>query len=368
MTRNAYGPLLVRPRLDPKPWGGRALKRFALPLPPATSIGEAVWTAMDAIVAGGPATGRTLGELVVAEPAALLGERGLAVTGGRPLFPLLIKLIDAAENLSIQVHPDDVAAGQDGDRLGKTEAWHVLAAEPGAGLYVGLHPDVEPDEFAAKCGGDGLETAACLRRLPAIPGTTVLLPAGTTHAIGAGVLLYEVQQPSDVTYRLNDWGRTDAAGNPRELHLDQGFGVLRRELWPDLIPPVNLVTGAGRRQLLAACRLFALERIALAAGEIVPVVAAGSPQALTCLHGAAEATADDQSVTIETGATVVLTANAEAACLQALSPAVVLRAWVPDLAAEIVRPARAAGVADQEIDALASPLGDVRQALGAATA
>lgn len=367
MTRHAYGPLLLEPRLDPKPWGGRRLERFALPLPAATPIGEAACTAMDAAIVGGFAAGRTLGDLVAADAPALLGERGLIATGGRPLFPLLIKLIDAAENLSIQVHPDDLAAGHDGDRLGKTEAWHVLAAEPGAGLYVGLHPDVEADEFAAKCGGDGLATAACLRRLPAVPGTTVLLPAGTTHAIGAGVLLYEVQQPSDVTYRLNDWGRTDAAGDPRELHVDQGFGVLRRELRPDLIPPVNLVTGAGRRQLLVACRLFALERIALAAGEIVPVAAAGSPQALTGLHGGAAVTADDRTAAIGPGATVVLCANAQAAKLRALSPAVVLRAWVPDLFAEIVRPARAAGVADGAIAALASPLPDVRRALDAAT-
>ena len=368
MNQVAYGPLLLRPRLDPKPWGGRALERFALALPPANPIGEAVCTAPEATVADGPTAGRTLGELVAADPAALLGERGMAATGGKPLFPLLVKLIDAAENLSIQVHPDDDATGRDGGRLGKTEAWHVLAAEPGAAIYLGLHPDVEPDDFATKCGGSGVETVACLRRLPTVPGTTVLIPAGTTHAIGNGVLVYEVQQPSDVTYRLNDWGRLDATGNPRELHLDQGFGVLRRELRPDPIGPVNLITVAGRRQLLAACRFFALERIALAAGEIVPVVAGGSPQTLTCLYGTAEALADRLTATIESGATAVLAANVGEPRLRATSPAVVLRAWVPDLVADIVRPARAAGATDQEIAALANPLGDVRRALTAAPA
>ncbi|MDQ3044061.1 MAG: class I mannose-6-phosphate isomerase, partial [Chloroflexota bacterium] len=253
-------PLVVDPRLIAKPWGGRRLKDFGITLPANESIGEALLTAGEATVRNGPAAGRTLAEIVAADPFRAIGTRGLDAVGGRAIFPLLIKLIDATANLSIQVHPGFRAAAGDPS---KTEAWHILAADPGAVLYAGLRRDADPEAFAAACARATGDAAAYLRQMPARVGATVLISAGTAHAIGAGVFLYEVQQPVDVTFRLDDWGRGDENGASRELHLEEGLAALAPESRPD---PVAPSTARGRR-LLTACHYFALERIALAEGE-----------------------------------------------------------------------------------------------------
>src|SRR5699024_175523 len=122
----------------------------------------------------------------------------------------------------IQVHPDDAGAVEL-DRLGKTEAWHVLDAGNAGALYLGLREDVSLDAFIADARKLDGRSGQALRALRAKRGTTVLIPAGTIHALGEGVMVYEIQQPSDVTFRLDDWGRVDAQGNPREMHLDQGY-------------------------------------------------------------------------------------------------------------------------------------------------
>jgi mannose-6-phosphate isomerase len=137
---------IVEPVLAEMPWGGRRLAEFGLALPDHVRIGEALATSDSVRISAGFASGKTLGEVVVGDPDACLGNRARAVVGGREIFPLLVKLLDANANLSIQVHPgDDQAASQ--DRVGKTEAWHVLAAEPGAWLYAGLQDDVQVEEF-----------------------------------------------------------------------------------------------------------------------------------------------------------------------------------------------------------------------------
>jgi len=330
MTRSGDqpGPLVLAPRLDAKPWGGRSLARFGLTLPPGESIGEAVLTAPEAIIQNGPLAGQTLGEVVAADPETTLGERALAVTGGRPIFPLLIKLIDATRDLSIQVHPADDPARRE-ERLGKTEAWHILAAEPGATLYLGLRPEAGFDDLA-HLSRAGERTSHLMRRVPAQPGETMLLPAGTIHALGAGVIVYEVQQPSAITYRLDDWGRVDAAGKSRELHVEPGLAVTNPDYRPEPIAPITIPSPAGRRQLLVDCPYFALERIALATGEEV-ALSAGSPQVLTCVRGGGHLSADGISTPIGIGATAVLLASSYGATLRATAPAVFLRAWVPDV-------------------------------------
>jgi mannose-6-phosphate isomerase len=354
------GPLILTPRLDPKPWGGRRLAEFGFDLPWDELIGEAVITAPEAVVGEGPHAGRTLGEIVAADPAAALGARGLVATGNRPLFPLLVKLIDASLDLSIQVHPTDEFAGAE-DSLGKTEAWHVLDAAPGGMLYLGLKPDASVDEVE-EFAREGRRMAGLLRHIPAQPNTSVLIPAGTIHALGANVLVYEIQQPSAITYRLDDWGRVDASGKSRELHVDQSVMVANGDYRPEIIPPIEIRRSAGRSQILAACRYFAVERIALAAGESLALATTGSPQVLTCLRGGLAITVDGIAATMTAGQTVAVLASSSAATVQATDPAVTLRAWVPDLAAEVVAPARA-GATDDEIGLLGGPLADVRVAL-----
>jgi mannose-6-phosphate isomerase len=357
LTDGAW-PFRVDPRLDPKPWGSRGLEQFGFPLPSGISIGEALITAGEARAYGGAGIDTQLGPLVAADPATIVGRRGLQVTANRPIFPLLVKLLDAAENLSIQVHPDDRAASTVG-KLGKTEAWHILAAAPDAVLYLGLRADVSIAEFAACCHRGG-ETAGLVRQIPAVPGTTVRIPAGTVHALGAGVLVYEVQQPSDLTYRLDDWGRVDAAGRPRELHIDLGLSVIDAAARPEVIPPVALGPGSGRR-LLAACRYFALEQLNLDTGEeaTLELAAPESAQVVTCLTGEARVTANTSAFPLAAGQTLVIPAACHGARVRGIAPAMLLRTWVPDLEAEILRPARMAQATEAAIMALAGDLSDL---------
>lgn len=353
-------PLLVEPRLDAKPWGGHRLERLGLTLPREEKIGEALVTAGDAAVRGDG----TLGDFVRQDPAGRLGTLGRDAVGGRAIFPLLVKLIDAEENLSIQVHPNDTEAVPL-DRLGKTEAWYVLAARPGASLYLGLQPDVSFDRFADACRKLDGSSATLLRRVEARPGTAVLIPAGTVHALGAGVMVYEIQQPSDVTFRLDDWGRVDAQGRPRETHLDQGFAVAKPDLRPDLIPSVSLPAPAGRRDLLAACRYFAFERITLDSGEHILLRSAASPQVMTLLEGSATVSNAGGSVDLAAGRSCVLWPSAGETSLRATDAVVALHAWVPDIVADIVVPGLAAGATRDAISALGGPLDDVRTVVAA---
>jgi len=356
---------IVVPRLDEKPWGGRSLERFGFDLPAGVPIGEALVTANDAHVAAGFGAGFTLGELVANEPDRLLGPLASHAVSGRAVFPLLVKLIDAAENLSIQVHPNDAQAAPL-DRLGKTEAWHILHAEAGARLYVGLLPGVAQEEFAAAARAMDGSSAALMRALEPEPGSTILIPAGTIHALGAGVMVYEIQQPSDVTFRIDDWGRVDAQGNPREMHFEEGFAVIRADVRPEFIAPVPLTGGIVRRALLVATRYFGLERIELEPGSALALPGAGSPQVLTVLQGGLGfAGGDGATVELLAGHSAVLwpAPEGDSLAVDAATPTSLLRAWVPDLGADVVAVARAAGASNDAIIGLGGDVPDVEDAL-----
>lgn len=350
---------VVTPRLVEKPWGGRKLASFGMDIPPDGVIGEALVTAGEAVVAAGDGALRTLGELVQSDRSGRLGVRGSAAVGGRTMFPLLVKLIDARENLSIQVHPDDAQAWALGC-IGKTEAWHVLAAQPGAQLFLGLRPGIDIEEFARAANALDGSSAALLRSVPAQVGTTVLIPAGTVHALGAGVVVYEIQQPSDVTFRLDDWGRVDAQGRPRETHVDQGLAVTKADLLPELIAPVRLRVALGEHHLLAACRYFAFERIAVPAGTSLDPSQTDSPVVITLLSG--RATIGKER--LESGQSAVIWPDpAPRVEMVASSPIVALVSSVPDLARDVVDRSRRSGAADRSIADLGGPLNDVGRSM-----
>ena len=343
---------IVAPRLDAKPWGGRRLARFGLDLPPGP-VGEALVTAGDATVTRGCGEGQTLDALVAEDPVGRSGRLGMAAVGDRAIFPLLVKLIDASENLSIQVHPDDTVAAKV-DKLGKTEAWYVLDAEPDAGLYVGLAAGVDLPEFSRQAARLDGTSSRSMRFLPATPGETILIPAGTIHALGAGVIVYEIQQPSDITYRLDDWGRLDAQGNPRKIHLDAGFAVARPDLRPAPIESVLLQPALGALSLLVACRYFALARLDLPAEAAHRVGWATSPAVITLLSG--EASLDGESLGAGESAVVWAGSQIELIAQEKLTALV---AWVPDLEQDIIVPARAAGASPQAIAALSGDTHDL---------
>ncbi|MBF8436546.1 mannose-6-phosphate isomerase [Halanaerobiaceae bacterium Z-7014] len=225
-------PLKFKPIYKEKIWGGRSLARkFARELP-AGPIGES-WEISShgddiSIIANGDYAGLSLLELIAKKRQEVLG-RELSGKNRKlsedNLFPLLVKIIDARDNLSVQVHPDDAyAAKNEAGGSGKTELWYILNAEPGASIIYGLKDGVTRDQFTQAVGGpDFLDL---LNFVPVKTGDYFYIPAGTVHAIGKGVMLAEIQQTSDLTYRLYDWDRTDDAGNFRELHIDKAIDVI----------------------------------------------------------------------------------------------------------------------------------------------
>lgn len=206
------------------------------------------------------ALGNTLPALIERHGAALIG------TGVSGPFPLLIKLINAKEQLSVQVHPDDAYALAHHQKLGKNEAWAIIKAQPGAQLVLGLKDGTSlEDLWAAALQGQALE--GLLRSMPIAPGEVYSIPAGTIHAIGGGITLYEVQQTSDLTYRLYDWSRVDSSGQGRELHFEHSLAVARLDQRPLSALPVLLQQdGTGTQERMVGTPYFTLDRLSLCHG------------------------------------------------------------------------------------------------------
>jgi mannose-6-phosphate isomerase len=336
VTTRSASPLKLLPKLDAKPWGGRRLADWGIALPEGERIGEALLTAPESTVACGERAGTPLWELVQQEPEVWIGARGREATGGRELFPLLIKLIDAQANLSVQVHPDDRAAAAAGLGTGKTEAYHILAAEPGSALYLGLTSEASQEAFSTACRRADGTAASFLRQVDISPGMTILIPAGTAHAPGAGMLIYEIQQPSNVTYRLDDWGRVDAEGRSRALHHGEGMPLVNAASRPEPITPIQLTHG---RTLLVATRYFALERVVVAGGECVHLDAVESPQVFTGVAGEVGIIAAGELTALTKGETGIVPVGMPT-LLTSEEEAVVFRAWVPDLSRDVINLAR----------------------------
>lgn len=296
----AAAPFRVREIYKAKNWGGRRLESVAgKTLPPGEAVGES-WEVADvgddvSVVQGGPWDGRTLRALATEETAALYGPGRLAP--GR--FPLLVKFLDAVQPLSIQVHPDDGTALQLGAPSGKTEAWVVLAAEPGAELYRGLKPDVTRDALAALV--EAGRVAEALHAIPAEAGDAVFVPPGTVHAIGGGIVLYEIQQAADVTYRLDDWGRMGSDGRPRPLQVQEALASVATGQ-PCLDKRVPALLNPGD-ELLVACDKFTLRRWLTA--QSVDAAALGA-HCLTVVAGQGRCTGAFGEVAAPLGATLVI--------------------------------------------------------------
>jgi len=217
-------PLLFEPLFKERVWGGRGLAPWFPALPPGP-IGEA-WVLGDHAqgrtrVKAGPLAGEILGALLQRFGAQLVGPRGMAVANGQ--FPLLVKLLDAQADLSVQVHPTDSYPGLPPGELGKTEMWLVLAADPGARVVYGLAEGTTPAAFADAIASS--RTMAALRQLAVQAGDVLYVPAGTIHALGAGLVVAEIQQSSDTVYRVYDYDRPGLDGNPRALHIRDALAV-----------------------------------------------------------------------------------------------------------------------------------------------
>ncbi len=251
-------PLLFDPIYRRYLWGGR---RFASllgrDLPPGDDFAES-WEVVDrrddqSVVATGALAGRSLGDLVTHDGPALLGKHA-----GLTSFPLLFKFLDACRDLSVQVHPDDARAARlDPPDKGKTEAWYVIDAAPGSRLWAGLKAGVDRDTLA-----EALRDGRCEEVLHVVEpkaGDCIFIPAGTVHAIGAGLVVAEIQQSSDVTYRLHDWNRTGPDGKPRPLHLEAGLEAVSR-FGPVEPSPRDAISAPGVRRL-ATCDFFSFDEV-----------------------------------------------------------------------------------------------------------
>ena len=266
-------PVIFNPLFKPKPWGGRMLTTlFDKSLPSDELIGES-WELVslpdnESQVKDGPLAGQTISELVQNWGPGLFGEAEPA----EEHFPLLIKFLDAREDLSVQVHPKPPVDDPGGWCPGlKHEAWYVLAADPGAQIYIGLKPGVTIEELARVANSPG--TANLLRSWPARPSDCFYLPSGTIHALGAGLVVAEIQTPSDVTYRLYDWDRPGRDGRPRELHVDQALRNIRSDITdtqiiqPRQAMPHAFVTATR----ITSCERFLIDWLRLPAGLNQPV-------------------------------------------------------------------------------------------------
>lgn len=292
--------LRLAPDYRERVWGGQRL------LPHDPPIGEAWIVYEQNRVVNGPAAGRRLAELAEQHGAALLGRRVVAQTGAR--FPLLIKLLDTADWLSIQVHPNDEQAVrlEGPGHFGKTEAWHILDAEPDAQVIYGLKPGVTPEQLAAAIRGGTL--LDLVQRHVVRPGDTLFTRAGTLHALGPGLLLYEVQQTSDITYRVFDWNRPQTAG--RELHIEQSLAVIDPQAGDAPHHAPSLTDGA--HAVLVQCPYFTLELARAEQQSITFDTQGESFHALTVIDGAARVVGDGWSERLGRFESLVVPAQAGA--------------------------------------------------------
>jgi mannose-6-phosphate isomerase len=279
-------------------WGGRKLRPSHYP----TAEAWVVWE--DDVIESGTLAGRTLGEAAAEFGESLLGAKALSRTGMR--FPLLIKLLDCAQWLSLQVHPNDQQALklEGAGQFGKTEAWHILDAEPNAKLVAGLKPNITPATLA-----ESIRSGTIMDHVHYVDvsqGDTVFMPAGTIHALGPGLLVYEVQQTSDWTYRVYDWGRP--ATDKRPLHINKSIKVTRADFTAPVTPMPDPADGTCHT--LVHCDYFTLEMLSAQTKSIDLDTKGETFHAITVVEGKALLKTENGQLELDKFQTVVVPAGA----------------------------------------------------------
>lgn len=298
-------PLRFRPYFKTVIWGGDKICSYKGVDQNEPNIGES-WEISavpghESVVEEGVYEGLKLTDLIASFGESLLGDTVFSRYGGA--FPLLVKLIDANDNLSVQVHPDDALARKRHGCLGKTEMWYIISADEGAKIYAGLNREITPEEYAERVSNDTFTEV--LATHDSFPGDVFFLPAGRVHAIGAGNLLAEIQESSDITYRIYDYGRRDKDGNPRELHTEQARDAIDYKVYPDYkSEPV----GADKPYAeLASCEHFTTHRMLLD-GEAELNLDFHSFTILMCVEGETVVKYPEGEMTLTAGRTVLIPA------------------------------------------------------------
>lgn len=328
-------PLTFVPTLKDYLWGGRELERlFGRELPEGVTAES--WEisghpAGVSVVDSGPLAGRDLPGLVAEFGARLVGRRGRQAAA-RGEFPLLVKLLDASHALSVQVHPDDDYATAHGlDDPGKTEMWYILHAEPGSRIVQGMKRGTDRATFRRAVADDRVQDL--LNRVRVRPGDAILVPAGTVHGILSGIVLVEIQQCSDTTFRIYDWERLGPDGEPRELHLEQAMDAIHFGHKPTgSAGPRVAAEGEGvRREVLTECEHFVVERVTIEEGACFESMLDGATfEVWGLLSGAGVVeSAAAPPLALEAVRFVLLPAAMGALQLRATTDLVALRTFLP---------------------------------------
>jgi mannose-6-phosphate isomerase len=344
----AVYPMLLQPEFHERVWGGQRLADVLGAELPDGKIGESWSMGADNLILNGPLAGKSLGTVASTQPDLMLGSVVLA--SGRTDLPLLFKVLDAQELLSIQVHPDDQQALEmEHMPYGKSEAWYCLDATPGAYVIHGFSRPVTLDEVRNGLADGGIVNM--LRKIELRPGESILVPAGTVHAIGGGLLLGEIQENSNITYRLYDWGR------PREMHIEQGSAVLDPE--PpgfSVSEPLRVNIGESVVRYLLACNYFLYQEITVQ-GQLDRDTRGCSFHSLFCFEGKGELryleaeSGQEQALTFAQGQTIFVPAALGAYTLEGAG-CKLLNSSVPDLENDVIAPLLDAGYQPDKIGAL----------------
>ena len=309
-------PLQFRPRLKERIWGGKALAAKGGPhkrIDPDKKYGES-WEISGvqgdiSIVKNGSLKGNNLQELIEVYMGDLVGDRIYEKFGVE--FPLLVKYIDTQDLLSIQVHPDDRLAAERHNAYGKTEMWYVVSAEPGAVLYLGFREGVTREQYEQAVAEGTLPDL--LNKIETRAGDAWYIPAGTIHAIGKGVRLVEIQQTSDVTYRVFDWNRTDAKGHHRQLHTELAIDAIRFD--HDVRYNITRPAEKNRSVELIHCPYFSVNLIDLDGTIDKNLSACGTFVIYICTEGKVQIVCNCGTLTLEAGEVVLIPAEEDQAVL-----------------------------------------------------
>jgi mannose-6-phosphate isomerase len=335
MAEHAIYPLTFEPVFRDYIWGGRNLETlFGRTLPPgivAESWDISGHPSSPTTVDAGPLAGWTLPQVQERLGKKLVGTRSRWATR-RSKFPLLVKLLDANRALSVQVHPsDEYALAHKNGELGKTEMWYVLHARPGARLIYGLSKETTPQVFRTALREDRL--ADYLHYLPVKPGDALCLPTGMLHALLEGIVVAEIQQNSDTTYRVYDWGRVGDDGKPRPLHIEKAldvidFGMVR----PQAAARIVVADRAGlHRTEISRCRYFVVEEVRLEGGAAYNGRCDGSTfEIWGCISGRVEVQWAGAPLALPAVRFALLPATLGDFAIYAEQPATLLRAWAPE--------------------------------------
>lgn len=329
-TKTKLYPLTLTAPYKRKIWGGDRIFKYKGEHSPYDDVGES-WEvspmAGDAsVVATGPLKGTDLIRLTADYGAALLGEHVRERFGDS--FPLLIKMIDSRQDLSVQVHPKDDYAREHEDSRGKTEMWYLLDPTPDATIRAGWRKETNPTQLRELVKSDAV--LEYINRFDAKKGDVFFLPAGKVHTIGAGCLLLEIQEASDVTYRLYDFDRTDAQGRKRELHIDKAVEVIDYEVDTEGKTPYDR-NKQDDLVLLARCPYFCTSLLRMTKDFILPVAERDSFTYLFCEEGEVTVETDGGAVTLTKGTGCLLPAVLKSAELKLTGDhATLVDVYVPD--------------------------------------